>query len=114
MKINKENMFRGASGGFTNATDAADYLVKKGLPFREAHEFIGKLVLYAIKNNKSLADLSLAEYKLISPIFEEDIYHAISMETCVESRNVIGAPSEKAVLAAIANTEKSVSEICII
>ncbi|GMQ56712.1 argininosuccinate lyase [Vallitalea sediminicola] len=95
MKINKEKMYTGASGGFTNATDAADYLVKKNLPFRDAHAVIGKLVLYCVNNNKNLEDMTLDEYKSVSPIFEDDIYEAISLETCVNKRNVIGGPSKE-------------------
>lgn len=95
MKINKEKMYDGAGGGFTNATDAADYLVKKNLPFRDAHAVIGKLVLYCVNNNKNLEDMTLDEYKSVSPIFEDDIYEAISLETCVNKRNVIGGPSKE-------------------
>ncbi|WP_334300891.1 argininosuccinate lyase [Vallitalea guaymasensis] len=95
MKINKEKMYDGAGGGFTNATDAADYLVKKNLPFRDAHAVIGKLVLYCVNNNKNLEDMTLDEYKNVSPIFEDDIYEAISLETCVNKRNVIGGPSKE-------------------
>lgn len=92
MNLNKERMRRSAMGGFTNATDAADYLVKKGVPFRDAHGIIGRLVLYSIDNNKSLDELTIDEYKEICPTFEEDIYEAISLETCVSLRNTIGAP----------------------
>ena len=97
MKINKDNMRKGASGGFTNATDAADYLVKKGMPFRQAHEVIGKMVLYAINNGKSLEEFTMDEFKACSDIIEEDIYHAIALETCVSERKTIGAPSRQAV-----------------
>lgn len=92
LKFNKENMEASARKGFTNATDAADYLVKKGTAFRDAHEIIGKLVLYCIDHNKSLDDLSLDEYQKIDPIFKDDIYDEISLETCVNKRNTIGAP----------------------
>lgn len=94
MKVRKENMLQAAKGGFTNATDAADYLVKHGMPFRDAHEVIGKLVFYCIQNNKSLDDLTLEEFKKFSPVFEESIYQAISLEECVNKRNVIGGPSK--------------------
>ena len=90
--FNKDKMRQSAEGGFTNATDAADYLVKHGVPFRDAHGIIGRLVLYCIDNNKTLGDLTLDEYKKISPVFEKDIYNAISMETCIEKRNTTGAP----------------------
>jgi len=93
MKFNKDAMKNSAKNGFTNATDAADYLVNHGVPFRDAHGIVGKLVLFCIDNNKSLDDLTLKEYKAISPVFEEDIYDAISMNTCVNKRLTIGAPS---------------------
>ena len=96
MKINKPVMAKSARNGFTNATDAADYLVKHGVPFRDAHGIIGQLVLYGIENNKALDDMTLEEYKSISPVFEEDIYEAISLETCVNTRNTIGAPGMEA------------------
>ena len=96
MSVNKEVMADSAKNGFTNATDAADYLVNYGVPFRDAHGIVGQLVLYCIEKNISLDDMSLEEYKKISPVFEEDIYEAISLETCVEKRETIGAPSRKA------------------
>ena len=96
MTINKENMEKSAMNGFTNATDAADYLVKKGVPFRDAHGIIGGLVLYCIDNNKALDDLSIDEFKKYSEVFEDDIYEAISLETCVNLRNTIGAPGIEA------------------
>lgn len=96
MKINKPVMAKSARNGFTNATDAADYLVKHGVPFRDAHGIIGQLVLYGIENNKALDDMTLEEYKSISPVFEEDIYETISLETCVNTRNTIGAPGMEA------------------
>jgi len=97
MKVNKDAMLTGAGGGFTNATDAADYLVKKGMPFRQAHEVIGKMVIYAIKNNKSLSEFSLEEFKSCSDIIEDDIYEAIDLGTCVNCRNIIGGPAKEAV-----------------
>lgn len=93
MKFHKEAMRKSTSNGFTNATDAADYLVNKGVPFRDAHGIIGKLVLYAIESRKALEELSLEEYREISPVFAPDIYEAISLETCVEKRLTLGAPS---------------------
>ena len=102
MKINKKAMAKSALGGFTNATDAADYLVKHGVPFRDAHGIIGQLVLYGIENNKSLDDMTLEEYKAISPVFEADIYDAISLETCVNLRNTIGGPGTDAMKNVIA------------
>lgn len=101
IKINKEQMLAGAKGGFTNATDAADYLVKKGLPFREAHEVVGKMVAYALDHNKSLDQFRLEEFKACSPIFEGDIYDAISMATCVNGRAITGGPAQETVKSAI-------------
>ncbi len=106
MKFNKERMAASAMNGFTNATDAADYLVVKGVPFRDAHGIVGKLVLYCIDHNKSLLDMTLEEYKEISPVFESDIYDAISLETCVEKRMTIGAPSQAAMKQVIEEYKK--------
>ena len=92
MKFNRARMEESAKHGFTNATDAADYLVNHGVPFRDAHGIVGQLVLYCIDKGIALDDMSLEEFKAISPVFEEDIYDAISMKTCVEMRNTIGAP----------------------
>ncbi len=97
MKVNKNAMKTGAAGGFTNATDVADYLVKKGIAFRNAHEIVGEIVLACIKDNKAIDDLTLAELKNFSPIFEDDIYHAIDLLTCVEERSVFGGPSSESV-----------------
>lgn len=96
MELKKENMEKSAKNGFTNATDAADYLVKKGVPFRDAHSIVGELVLFCVKNRISLDEMPLEEYQKISPVFEQDIYEAISMKTCVETRNTIGAPGPEA------------------
>ena len=93
MTIRKDNMEAAALGGFTNATDLADYLVKKGLPFRETHAISGKLVHYCIENGISLLDVSLNKLKEFSPAFEEDVYDAISLKTCVEERKLIGGPA---------------------
>jgi len=97
MKFNNERMVKSARGGFTNATDAADYLVKKNVPFRDAHEIVGRLVLYGIENNKALDDFTLEEFQNISEVFDNDIYDAISLKTCVEKRNTKGAPGLKAI-----------------
>ena len=93
LRFRTDVMRRGASGGFTNATDAADYLVKKGLPFRDAHEVLGKLVLHCIGENKALLDLPLEELRAFSPLFDEDVYTALSMETCVNTRRLPGGPA---------------------
>ena len=92
MRFNKKNMEESAKLGFTNATDAADYLVKKGMPFRDAHSVIGRLVLFCIEKNCAIDDLSLEELQSISAVFEADIYEAISLKTCVEKRLTTGAP----------------------
>ncbi|NLP46202.1 MAG: argininosuccinate lyase [Epulopiscium sp.] len=104
--FSKEKMYQAASGGFTNATDAADYLVKKGIPFRTAHEVIGKLVLYCIQQDKTLEQLSLEEYQMISPHFDETIYTAISLEECVNRRNMIGGPSKEIMQKTIEENKK--------
>ena len=96
MKFNKERMNESSRHGFTNATDAADYLVNHGVPFRDAHGIVGQLVLYCIDKGLALDDMSLEEYKAISPVFGEDIYDSISMETCVNKRKTIGAPGPDA------------------
>ncbi|MBR4758889.1 MAG: argininosuccinate lyase [Lachnospiraceae bacterium] len=91
----KDRMRESAMMGFTNATDAADYLVKKGMPFRDAHSVIGQMVLYCIDQGKAIDELSLEELKNLSPIFEEDVYEAVSLESCVERRITPGAPGPK-------------------
>lgn len=93
MKINKSLMKTSASSGFTNATDVADYLVKKGVAFRDAHEIVGNLILYCIDERKSIDNLSLSEFKTFSNKFENDIYKSINLLTCIEERKVIGGPS---------------------
>lgn len=94
MKFNKDVMRKSANNGFTNATDAADYLVKKGVPFRDAHGIVGRIVLYCIDKGIAIDDMSIDELKAISPVFEEDVFDAISMETCVSTRCTVGAPSK--------------------
>jgi len=94
MEVKSDNMRSAAKGGFMNATDAADWLVKKGMPFRDAHAVIGGLVLYCIQNDKALEDLSIEEFRKFSDIFDEEIYDAISLERCVDARNVDGGPSK--------------------
>ena len=106
MEFHKENMEASAKNGFTNATDAADYLVNHGVPFRDAHGIVGRLVLTCIDKGISLDELSLEEYKEISPVFEEDIYDAISMQTCVEKRMTIGAPGPDVMEQVIAQNRK--------
>ncbi|MCR4605140.1 MAG: argininosuccinate lyase [Eubacterium sp.] len=110
MTIHPEAMEISAKNGFTNATDAADYLVNHGVPFRDAHGIIGQLVLTCIDKGISLDELPIEEYKKISSVFDEDIYEAISMKTCVERRNTIGAPGPKAMKAVIAMNEEYLEE----
>ena len=110
MKFNKDTMRKSANNGFTNATDAADYLVKHGVPFRDAHGIVGRLVLYCIDQNKAIDDCSLEELKAISPVFEDDIYDAISMETCVNTRLTVGAPSKISMEQVIALEERYLEE----
>lgn len=95
--FNKESMAKGADGGYTNATDVADYLAKKGVPFRSAHEIVGKLVLFCIENSITLAEVTLEQYKGISVHFDEDIYTAIDTTNCVKQRKVIGGPAPTSV-----------------
>ena len=106
MRVRKDNMLKGAKGGFTNATDVADYLVKKGVPFREAHGIVGRMVFYCIEKDMSLDELTIDEFKEFSDKIEEDVYNAISMETCVNDRKIIGGPAKETVLAAIAAAKK--------
>lgn len=96
MKFRKEQMEASARNGFTNATDAADYLVNHGVPFRDAHGIVGRLVLYCIEKNKAIDDMTLEELKTVSPVFEADIFEAVSMKTCVEKRLTLGAPGQEA------------------
>ena len=110
MSFRKDIMEKSAKNGFTNATDAADYLVNHGVPFRDAHGIVGRLVLLCIDRGIALDDLTLEEYKEISPVFEEDIYEAISLKTCVEKRLTIGAPGAEAMKKVIMLEKKYLEE----
>ena len=110
MVFNKNNMEKSAKNGFTNATDAADYLVNNGVPFRDAHGIVGRLVLHCIDKGISLDEMSLEEYQEISPVFKEDIYEAISMKNCVEKRNTIGAPGAEVMTEVLALHKKYLEE----
>lgn len=110
MTFNKNAMEASAKNGFTNATDAADYLVNHGVPFRDAHGIVGQLVLFCIDKGIALDDMTLGEFKAISPVFEADIYEAISMKTCVEKRTTIGAPGQEAMKQVIAIYKKQLEE----
>lgn len=106
MTFRKENMAKGATGGFTNATDLADYLVKKGVPFRSSHAIVGRMVARAVEKNCDLDEFTLSEMKEFSELIEEDIYTAIAIKTCVDERNVIGGPAKEQVLTEIENGRK--------
>ena len=106
MEFHKDVMEASAKNGFTNATDAADYLVNHGVPFRDAHGIVGRLVLLCIEKGISLDELPLEEYQKLSPAFEEDIYKAVSMKTCVEKRETYGAPGPQAMKKVIEENRK--------
>ena len=110
MKFRKDVMEDSAKHGFTNATDAADYLVNHGVPFRDAHGIVGRLVLYCLEKNIALDDMTLEEYKTISPVFEEDIYEAISIKTCVEKRMTLGAPGAEMMAQILKENKKYLEE----
>ena len=109
MKFNKSIMETSAMMGFTNATDAADYLVKKGMPFRDAHSVIGKLVLYCIENKKAIHELKILELKSICDMFDMDVYDEICLETCVEKRLTTGGPSKAAITEEIMRNDSFLS-----
>lgn len=110
MRVRSENMASAARGGFTNATEVADYLAKKGIPFRNAHEIVGKLVLDCIQKGKSLDELDIAEYKEASDVIGDDIYDAINIEKCVAARDVPGGPAPAAVTESISLARKWLQE----
>lgn len=110
MKFRKDVMEDSAKHGFTNATDAADYLVNHGVPFRDAHGIVGKLVLYCLEKKIALDDMTLEEYKKISPVFEEDIYQAIRIRTCVEKRMTLGAPGAEMMAQIVEENKKYLEE----
>ncbi|MBR6523623.1 MAG: argininosuccinate lyase [Clostridia bacterium] len=110
MKVNKAAMAEGAKGGFTNATDVADYLVTKGMPFRNAHEVSGKIVFYCISKDKAIVDMSMDEFGQFSDLFGNDIYDVITAEACANNRKVPGGPAAEAVKVHIAATEKFIDE----
>ena len=109
-KFNKDVMAKSAVKGFTNATDAADYLVKKGMPFRDAHSVIGQIVLYCIDKDIAIEDIKLDKLKEFSPLFDEDVYEEISLKTCVSKRLTIGAPGPKEMEKIIQINEKYLSK----
>lgn len=111
MTVLKENMKAAAEKGFINATDCADYLVEKGLPFRDAYKVVGNIVKYCIENNTSLEKLDLDMYKQFHPVFEQDVYQAIDLINCVNKRNVIGGPAKEQVEKQIELVEKEL-DVC--
>jgi argininosuccinate lyase len=110
MTVKPDNMRKAASEGYINATDCADYLVKKGMPFRDAYTVIGKLVHHCMECGKTLETLPIETYKTFSPLFENDVYEAVKLETCVELRNVPGGPSSKSVKAQMDNIKMFLDE----
>ncbi|MNO50922.1 Argininosuccinate lyase [compost metagenome] len=111
MKVNGERMREAVNKDFSNATDIADFLANKGLPFRQAHEVIGKTVLYCIQNDKFLLDLTLEEFKQFSPLFDDSIYNVLQPETVVNARNVYGGTASGQVSAAISRAEEKLVAI---
>ena len=96
-RVRPDAMRRSAEGGFTNATDAADYLAKKGLPFREAHEVVGRLVRHCVERKKALLDLSADDFKSFSPLFEKDVFHALKLENVVDRRTSRGGTGSESI-----------------
>lgn len=97
MQVHRDTMAWGAKGGFTNATDLADYMAKLGIPFREAHELVGRIVLHCSKKGIGLEEMSLSDYQKLSPIFDEDLFETIGIENCVRARKITGGPSPETV-----------------
>jgi argininosuccinate lyase len=110
LEVNKEVMEKGAKGGFTNATDVADYLAKKGVPFREAHEIVGRLVLHCSKVQIALEEMTLEEYQEVSHAFEVDLYKFITVEHCARARKVPGGPAPEIVAAGIAAGREAIAK----
>ncbi len=105
LTVKEKNMHRAAAGGFINATDCADYLVKKGMPFREAYMIVGRLVNMCIKTGETLDTLPLKDFRSVSGAFDADVYHALELKTCVNGRKVYGGPAKEAVEQQIASIE---------
>ena len=110
MSVNRQNMRNAAAGGFISATDCADYLAKKGIPFREAYGIVGRLVDQCIRLGKTLEDLPLEKYQEVSPVFQEDLYGSLSLDACVSGRKVYGGPAKEAVETQIAHIRQFVEE----
>ncbi|MCI8538875.1 MAG: argininosuccinate lyase [Oscillospiraceae bacterium] len=112
LTVRPRNMMHAAAGGFINATDCADYLVKKGMPFREAYMIVGRLVNMCIRTGETLDTLPLKDFRAISDKFDEDVYRALELKTCVNGRTVYGGPAKEAVERQIASIEAFVAERC--
>lgn len=112
MTVIKENMRKAAAKGFINATDCADYLVKKGMPFRTAYKITGGLVALCINKNTTLEELPLDDYKQASELFDNDVYNAISLDTCVKERKSYGGPSSESVLLQVKTVREKLKELC--
>ena len=110
LTVRPKNMAQAAAGGFINATDCADYLTKKGLPFREAYMIVGRLVNLCTKTGDTLDTLTLKDFQAVSPLFDNDVYHALALKTCVNGRKVYGGPSKESVEIQIQNIEQFVSQ----
>ena len=109
LTVRPRNMAKAAAGGFINATDCADYLTRKGLPFREAYMIVGKLVNLCIKTGDTLDTLTLKDFRAVSSLFEMDVYEALSLKTCVNERKVYGGPARDSVEKQIALIEEFVA-----
>ncbi|OAT82376.1 argininosuccinate lyase [Desulfotomaculum copahuensis] len=112
MKIRREKMAAAARGGFTNATDLADYLTGQGVPFREAHALAGRLVYYCLEQGRSLEELTLEEFRQFAPAVAEDVYRVIDIRHCVDARRVLGGPAPQAVREAIDRARAMVAQVC--
>ncbi|MCI8478631.1 MAG: argininosuccinate lyase, partial [Oscillospiraceae bacterium] len=110
LTVKEKNMRNAASGGFINATDCADYLVKKGMPFREAYMIVGRLVNQCIKAGETLDTMPLKDFRAVSPVFDTDVYQALELNTCVNGRKVYGGPAREAVEQQIAAIEDFLKE----
>ncbi len=110
LKFHKEKMLEAAEGGYINATDVADYLVKKGIAFREAHKVVGKMVRHCIGRKKRLEELNIHEFRQFSEHIEEDIYETLKLENCIKKRSIKGGPSPEMVKSAIAAVRRRIQK----
>ena len=109
LSVRPKNMAKAAAGGFINATDCADYLTKKGLPFREAYMIVGRLVNFCLRTGDTLDTLTLKDFRAVSALFDEDVYDALALHTCVNERRVYGGPAKESVERQIALLEEFVA-----